>query len=57
MLGATCYASEALALTLQTRDTLIEMPGDADALGVDAVGGKGSRRASCSTARRTRRAG
>jgi hypothetical protein len=39
--GCRTDAPEELPLTLQTRDTLIEMPGVADALGVDADGGRG----------------
>jgi hypothetical protein len=41
MLGLATYVSQEVPLTLQTRDTLVEMPGDADPLGVDAVSPKG----------------
>jgi hypothetical protein len=41
MLGMFTYVSEEVPLTLQTRETLVEMPGTADPLGIDAVGTRG----------------
>ena len=41
MLGTLTYASEEMPLKLMTRETLVEMPGPADPLGVDVIGEKG----------------
>jgi hypothetical protein len=38
MLGVAMYASQEVPMKLQTRDTQIEMPGLAEALGIDATG-------------------